>query len=373
MRYYLIVGEASGDLHASNLMKELKNLDPGPEFRFWGGDLMQKQGGELVKHYRELAYMGFLEVAIHLKKILGNLKFCEKDILRFRPDVIILVDYPEFNLRIAKFAHDHGIRVFYYISPQLWAWRSSRVQLVRRYVDHMFVILPFEKEFYAKYNVPVDFVGHPLLDVINDRMPVLNRTEFLSDNGLADHPIIALLPGSREMEIRKILRIMLSVVPYFPAYQFLVAAAPAIPVTFYEEMLQGTSVRLSVDHTYDLLKNSTAALVTSGTATLETALLGIPQVVCYKGNALSYAIARNFVHVDYISLVNLIVGKPIVPELIQHHLTCWNLVEEVKKLLYNQDSRHKIIEGYNELFTSLGGEGASQRCAKLIVQYLQKK
>jgi len=372
MRYYLIAGEASGDLHASNLMKELKKQDNDPLFRHWGGDLMQQQGGDLVKHYRDLAFMGFLEVVIHLKEILENLKFCEKDILRFQPDVIILVDYPEFNLRIARFAHRHGIRVFYYISPQLWAWRSSRVQLIRKYVDQMFVILPFEKEFYAKYNVPVDFVGHPLLDVINDKMPVLSRAEFLSVNGLSDRPIIALLPGSREMEIRKILQIMLSIVPFFSTYQFVVAVAPAIPVTFYQEILKGTSVGLSVNHTYDLLKNSMAALVTSGTATLETALMGIPQVVCYKGNVLSYAIARSFVHVDYISLVNLIVGKLIVSELIQHHLTCRNLVEELKKILYDQEFRLKMREGYSELFNSLGGEGASQRCAIQIIQYLKK-
>jgi len=372
MRYYLIAGEASGDLHASNLMKELKKQDPVTQFRFWGGDMMQQQGGELVKHYRDLAYMGFLEVATHLKVILENLEFCKKDLLRFQPDVIILIDYPGFNLRMARFAFHHGIRVFYYISPQLWAWRPSRVKLIKRFVDRMFVILPFEKNFYAKYNFPVDFVGHPLLDVINDKMPVLSKADFLSANGLTDRPIIALLPGSRKMEISKILRIMLSVVESFKEYQFVVAAAPSIPAHFYQEILRSTSAKLVTNQTYDLLKHATAALVTSGTATLETALMGVPQVVCYKGNALSYAIARKIVHIDYISLVNLIAGKPLVRELIQQDLTTVNLIEEMKIILDNFDYRNDIKQNYIELIKSLGGEGASARSATLMIQYLSK-
>lgn len=372
MRYYLIAGEASGDLHASNLMKELRMLDPGADFRYWGGDLMQKQGGELVKHYRDLAFMGFLEVVTHLKEILGNLKFCEKDILSYKPDVLILIDYPGFNLRMARFAHRKGIRVFYYISPQLWAWRSSRVKLIRKFVDRMFVILPFEKNFYAGYNYPVDFVGHPLVDVINEKMPVLTRAEFLSVNGLPDRPIIALLPGSRKMEIGKILRIMLSVVPSFKEYQFIVAAAPSIPDYFYHEILKKTPVKFVAQQTYDLLKHAAMALVTSGTATLETALMGVPQVVCYKGNSLSYAIARKIVHVDYISLVNLIAGKPLVRELIQHDLTTSNLIEEMMNILNNLEFQVRLKEKYNELITSLGGQGASKRIATLMIQYLCK-
>jgi len=372
MRYYLIAGEASGDLHASNLMKELKKQDPGADFRCWGGDLMQQQGGELVKHYRDLAFMGFLEVVTHLKEINENLKFCEKDLLHFRPDVIILVDYPGFNMRIARFAHRHGIRVFYYISPQLWAWRSSRVRLIRKFVDRMFVILPFEKNFYAGYDYSVDFVGHPLLDVIHDTMPVLSKAEFLAINGLSDDPIIALLPGSRKMEIGKILRIMLSVIPYYKEYQFAVAAAPSIPEQFYNEILQGTSVKLLTNQTYDLLKHSTAALVTSGTATLESALMGVPQVVCYKGNFLSYAIARKIVHVKYISLVNLIAGKALVKELIQQGLTTGNLIEELNNILHNFEFQVRIKESYKELLKLLGGEGASERTATLMIQYLGK-
>jgi len=372
MRYYLIAGEASGDLHASNLMKELKKKDPSAIFRCWGGDMMQQQGGELVRHYRDLAFMGFLEVVTHLKEIMGNLKVCEKDLLNFAPDVLILVDYPGFNLRIAGFAHKHGIRVFYYISPQLWAWRSSRVKLIKKFVEHMFVILPFEKEFYVGYDYPVDFVGHPLLDVINEKMPLQSKDEFLSTNGLSGDPIIALLPGSRKMEINKILRIMISMVPHFNGYQFVVAAAPSIPENFYNEIIKGTSVKILKNQTYDLLKHSIATLVTSGTATLESALMGVPQVVCYKGNFISFAIAKKIVHVSHISLVNLIAGKSIVKELIQQNLTVANLIEELNIILYNSEIQDRIKENYKQLVKLLGGEGASERTAALIIQYLSK-
>ncbi len=373
MRYYVIAGEASGDLHASNLVKELKHLDPPAEFRGWGGDLMQQQGVVLVRHYRDLAFMGFLEVVKHLPVILKNFKFCEKDIVAFKPDVLILVDYPGFNLRIAKFATELGIRVFYYISPQLWAWRSSRVKGVKKSVEKMFVILPFEKEFYKRYDYDVDYTGHPLLDVINPDMKVVDRGEFLASNGLTDLPLIALLPGSRMMEIKKMLKVMMSVRSLYPGYQFVVAGAPSVPRSFYAGILDGTGVGLVVNRTYDLLSHSRAALVTSGTATLETALMGVPQVVCYKGNFLSYLIARQIVHVDYISLVNLISGKLLVPELIQSELNQQNLAGKLGAILEEGAERKQMTDGYILLKEQLGGRGASGRAARLMVQYLEEK
>ena len=373
MRYYLIAGEASGDLHASNLMKELKILDQGAIFRCWGGDLMQQQGAELVKHYRDLAFMGFMEVVSHLPVILKNFHFCEQDLLAFRPDVLILVDYPGFNLRMAKFASQKGVRVFYYISPQLWAWRSSRVNAVKQWVEKMFVILPFEKDFYNRFGYPVDYVGHPLLDVINREMKMKNRQEFLSANELPDRPMIALLPGSRSMEIKKMLEIMMSAADAFPGYQFVVAGAPSISREFYTEILRGTGAALVMDQTYDLLSQSGAALVTSGTATLETALMGVPQVVCYRGNFLSYLIARQLVHVEYISLVNLISGKMLVPELIQSGLNRANLVKELAAILEDGPARQDMVDGYHQLKLKLGGIGASKRAAGLMIQYLHEK
>ena len=373
MRYYFIAGEASGDLHASNLMRELKIQDQDAKFRCWGGDLMQRQGAELVKHYRDLAFMGFMEVLSHLPTILKNFHFCERDILTFHPDVLILVDYPGFNLRMAKFATQHGIRVFYYISPQLWAWRSSRVKTIKKWVERMFVILPFEQKFYDRYGYRVDYVGHPLLDVINDALKVKSRQEFLRSNELPDCLMIALLPGSRAMEIKKMLRIMMSVRPFFPDYQFVVAGAPSIPRDFYTEILRDTGVGLVMNQTYDLLSQSSAALVTSGTATLETALMGVPQVVCYKGNFLSYLIARLLVHVEYISLVNLISGKMLVPELIQSELNRTNLVNELSMILENEYTRQTTIDGYQSLKQQLGGRGASNRAVSKMIQYLKEK
>jgi lipid-A-disaccharide synthase len=373
MRYYIIAGEASGDLHASNLMKELKSRDQDAVFRCWGGDLMQHQGAELVKHYRDLAFMGFIEVASHLPTILKNFHFCEADLVAFHPDVLILVDYPGFNLKMAKFAFRKKIRVFYYISPQLWAWRSSRVKSIRKYVEKMFVILPFEKEFYARYHYPVDYAGHPLLDVIHDQMPLKRRETFLAVNGLPDRRIIALLPGSRRMEIGKMLQMMTSVIPAFPDYLFVIAGAPAIPEEFYGQILKQTGVRLVVNQTYDLLRQSSAALVASGTATLETALMEVPQVVCYKGNELSYLIARQLVHVPYISLVNLISGKMVVPELIQSELNQENLIRTLTPILENGASRQPILDGYHDLKRKLGGSGASARVAAFMIQYLRQK
>ena len=372
MRYYIIAGEASGDLHASNLMREMKLLDPEAIFRCWGGDLMQQQGGELVKHYRDLAFMGFMEVIAHLPTILKNFRFCEEDLVSFQPDVLILVDYPGFNLKMAKFAARKGIRVFYYISPQLWAWRSSRVQSIRKYVEKMFVILPFEKEFYARYHYPVDYAGHPLLDVIHKEMNTQSREAFLVKNGLPDRRMVALLPGSRKMEIEKMLHMMTSVVSSFPGCQFVIAAAPSIPADFYERILKRTGVRMVINQTYDLLSHSDAALVASGTATLETALMEVPQIVCYKGNALSYLIARQLVHVPFISLVNLIAGKKVVPELIQSELNQKNLVRSLTEILENGPLRQRILDDYKVLKQDLGGSGASGRVAALMIQYLRK-
>ena len=372
MRYYIIAGEASGDLHASNLMKELRKKDPAAAFRCWGGDLMKAQGGELVRHYRDLAFMGFFEVLAHLRTITRNIRFCKQDILVYHPDVLILVDYPGFNLRISRFAHKQGIRVFYYISPQLWAWRSSRVHAIKKNVDRMFVILPFEKEFYARYDYEVDFIGHPLLDVITGETIHQDREAFLEKNHLSDKPIVALLPGSRRQEIRLMLEAMLKMVPLFSEYQFVIAGAPSIPTEYYSSIPAGTSVSVITGQTYDLLSCSVAALVTSGTATLETALMGIPQVVCYKGNFFSYLLARLVIRVKFISLVNLIMDKEIIRELVQKDLNTNNLSRELKRIL-DTDERKEITMAYTGLREKLGGEGASAKAANLMIQYLNEK
>jgi lipid-A-disaccharide synthase len=372
MKYYIIAGEASGDLHASNLMQELKKKDPSAEFRCWGGDLMEKQGGILVKHYRDLAFMGFVEVAANILIILKNIKLCKEDILEYNPDALILVDYPGFNLRIAEFAHENEFKVFYYISPQVWAWKKSRVFKIKKFVDRMFVILPFEKEFYARYELDVDFVGHPLLDMIAN-LPPHDPQAFRKSYNLNDRPIIALLPGSRKQEIRKMLSIMLEVIPDFPDYQFVLAGAPSIDKTFYQEIIQNKKVKLISDKTHLLLQNSFAALVTSGTATLETALFKVPEVVCYKGSYISYQIARRVIDssiIKFISLVNLIMDKEVVKELIQQDLKPQNLKEELKKITSDPSNRDRIREDYNSLAKKLGGAGASQKTADLILNNL---
>lgn len=374
MKYYLIAGEASGDLHASNLMRELRDKDPEAIFRFWGGDLMQSQGGELVKHYRDLSFMGFLEVLLHLRTISKNLSFCKKDILAFHPDVLILVDYPGFNLRIAEFAKAKGFRVFYYISPQLWAWRSSRVNIIKKAVERMFVILPFEKEFYQQHDYSVDFCGHPLLDAINGSMKFQEREVFLKAQSLHEsRPIVALLPGSRKQEIKKILEVMVQVIPEYPEHQFVIAGAPSIQESFYKSITGNLPVKIISGKTYELLHHADAALVTSGTATLETALLGIPQVVCYKGSLFSYLLARLVVHVKFISLVNLVMDREIVKELIQNDLTKENLSRELNAVLFSEDGRTKITSAYALLSEKLGGKGASKKVAGMMIQYLKQK
>ena len=372
MKYYIIAGEASGDLHASNLMRELKKLDPQALFRCWGGDLMVQEGAQLVRHYRDLAFMGFMEVVSNLGTILNNIRYCKNDILGFHPDVLILVDYPGFNLRIARFARTENIRVFYYISPQLWAWRPSRVKIIRETVNRMFVILPFENEWYRKYDYDVDWVGHPLLDVINEDLQIPDRKMFFEKNRLPDKPVIALLPGSRKQEIHNILRIMVSVLPEFPEYQFVIAGASSLREDFYRKICPDQNVKIIFSQTYALLKHSEAAIVTSGTATLETALMGTPQVVCYKGYRISYMIARKIVKVPYISLVNLIMQRESVNELIQYRLTKENLRAELMKILEDPLNRQRIIQDYDQLKEKLGGRGASGRAANLMIQYLKK-
>lgn len=366
MKYYIIAGEASGDLHGSNLMKALKQKDSTAEFRFWGGDLMAQQGGTLVKHYRDLAFMGFLEVARNLRTILNNIKFCKEDIRNNRPDVLILVDYPGFNLRIAKFAKELGIKVVYYISPQLWAWKEGRVEIIKKYVDEMMVILPFEEDFYKKHGVHSHFVGHPLLDAIST-LQNIDVEDFKKENNLNEKEIIALLPGSRKQEVEKMLEMMLSVRPYFKEYQFVIAGAPSLPKEFYQSYVD-ENVHFVSNKTYDLLRCSKAALVTSGTATLETALLNVPEVVCYRGSKISYAIAKRLVkNIKYISLVNLIMDREVVKELIQNDLNTKNLVEELKKILETY-KRAQLLRDYDLLREKLGGKGASENAADVILK-----
>lgn len=367
MKYYIIAGEASGDLHASNLMKSILERDAQAEFRFWGGDLMTMVAGfKPVKHYKDLAFMGFLEVAKNLKTILRNIRFCRKDIADYQPDVLVLVDYPGFNLRIAEFGKNSGIKVVYYISPQLWAWKEGRVEKIRKFVDEMLVILPFEREFYKKHGVEAHFVGHPLLDAISD-LPPMDSRQFKSEHGLDEREIIALLPGSREQEVEKMLEIMLSVRPDFREYQFVIAGAPSLPRTFYERYVD-CDVHFVSNKTYDLLRCSRAALVTSGTATLETALLNIPEVVCYRSSQISYEIGKRVVkNIRYISLVNLIMDREVVKELIQRDLNTSNLVKELQEILEG-DKREKMLEDYKDLRKKLGGKGASDNAAAIIIK-----
>ena len=371
MKYYIIAGEASGDLHASNLMKALLKEDPNAEFRFWGGELMQNVGGTLVKHYRDLAFMGFVEVLFNLKTILNNIKFCKKDIEQFQPDALIFIDYPGFNMRIATWAKQKGIPTHYYISPQIWAWKENRIKTIKRDVDYMYVILPFEKDFYEKkHNFPVDFVGHPLLDAIHNREEI-DGAIFRKENNLSEKPIIALLPGSRKQEINTKLKVMLSVVADFPDYQFVIAGAPSQDYSFYEPFLTNKNVAFVSNKTYNLLSVSHAALVTSGTATLETALFSVPEVVCYKGSWISYQIAKRVITLKFISLVNLIMDKEVVKELIQGELNTKNVKTELQKILSGLQ-REKMLENYAELKHKLGGGGASEKTAQLIISRLKK-
>ncbi len=371
MKYYIIAGEASGDLHGSNLIKALKKEDSDADIRCWGGDLMKAAGGHLVKHYKEMAFMGFLEVISNINQIFKNIAFCKDDISNFNPDVIVFIDYSGFNLRIASWAKKNNFKTNYYISPQIWASREGRIHKIKRDIDAMHVILPFEKEFYEKkHHYPVNFVGHPLIDAIGD-IPRASDQEFREEHNLdLKRPIIALLPGSRKQEVQKMLSLMLSVTKSFPKFQFVIAGAPSLDLEFYQPFLKSSQVSLISNKTYDLLSLSYAALVTSGTATLETALFKIPQVVCYRANWISYQIAKRIITLKFISLVNLIMDKEVVKELIQGDLNTKNLIEELDKIL-NGPERKKQFEAYYELEKKLGGKGASEKAASLIMESAQ--
>ena len=367
MKYYIIAGEASGDLHGSNLIKELKKLDETASIRCWGGDKMQEAGGDLVKHYRDLAFMGFTEVLMNLRTILRNLKFCKEDILQFKPDTLILIDYPGFNLRIAKWAKQQGMKVVFYISPQVWAWKENRVKMMKQCIDKMLVILPFEKKYFKeKWNWEVEYVGHPLVEVVEKHKAQGTR------NKISDKPIVALLPGSRKQEIIKKLPVMLEVSKHFPGHQFVVAQAPSVDDSFYKLFTERyPNVSIAKDKTYDILVQSDAALVTSGTATLETALFGVPEVVCYKGSPISYQIAKRVIKVKYISLVNLIMDKLVVRELIQDELTPGNLKNELTELLTSQERLATLKKDYTDLKNLLSeGGNASAKAAQSIISFL---
>jgi lipid-A-disaccharide synthase len=367
LKIYIIAGEASGDLHGGNLMKALNQERKHINFRYWGGDHMKNNGGTLVKHIAELAFMGFIEVLFNIKTIFRNIKFCKKDILDFKPDALVLIDYPGFNLRIAEWAHSQGIKVYYYISPQIWAWKKSRVHKIKRCVFQMFVILPFEKDFYKNYNYPVEYVGNPLLDAIDDYRSSSDKSSFFDTYDLPDKPIIALLPGSRKQEIKRKLPIMLEALNGFDNYQFIVACAPNLDEKEYE-MYQNKDVRFIKGNTYGILSNAEAAIVTSGTATLETALFKVPQVVCYKSSFISYFIAKRLVDIKYISLVNLIMDKEVVKELIQNDCSSSKISHELKSVLLGGEKRDFILTEYDDLIKILGGKGASLKVAQTLLK-----
>lgn len=363
MKYYLIAGEASGDLHGSNLIKQIRQLDAAADIRCWGGDLMEQAGGKVVKHYKELAFMGFVEVIMNLRTIFKNLDTCKQDILAYKPDVLVLVDYPGFNLRIAEWAKQQGLKVVYYISPQVWAWKEGRVKKIRQIVDKMLVILPFEKDFYRKWDYEVEYVGHPLIEAVKAAQEASPVPRF------SEKPIIALLPGSRKQEIKEKLPVMLSMARYFPEYQLIVAQAPSLDDSFIQDFTNAyPNVSVVKNQTYHLLLQSSAALVTSGTATLETALFGVPEVVCYKGSPISYFFAKRLIKVKYISLVNLIMDKPVVTELIQHDLTEENLLKELTLILKDTSRRQQMKADYATLWTLLGDGTASRKAAEEVVK-----
>jgi len=377
MKYYIIAGEASGDLHGSNLIKELRRLDGNASIRCWGGDKMEAAGATLIKHYRDLAFMGFTEVVKNLPTIFRNIAFCKKDIQEFTPDVLILIDYPGFNLRIAKWAKEQGLKIIYYISPQVWAWKENRVKSIIRDVDKMLVILPFEKEFYKKWNFEVEYVGHPLVEVIeefqNNEQGAKNKEQGIDQVELTGGNVIALLPGSRQQEILIKLPIMLEVAKRFPAYKFIVAKAPGLPASFYDGLLKPyQNVGAVVNRTYELLNHAKAALVTSGTATLETALFAVPEIICYKGGNISYQIAKRLIKIKFIGLVNLIMNKEVVKELIQNDLTVDNISTELHKLLEDPNRKQQLKKDYAELRELLGKGGhASANAAKSIYSFIK--
>lgn len=370
MKYYLLAGEASGDLHGSNLIKSIQENDVDAQINCYGGDLMQQAGATLVSHYKERAFMGFGEVLKNLFKILGMIKQCKKDIQSFNPEAVIFIDNSGFNLRIAKWAKKNNYKTFYYISPQVWASRAGRVKTIKKVIDHMYVVLPFVADFYKTYNYPVTYVGHPLIDAIANYKKT-DVAVFKKEFDLDDRPIVALLPGSRKQEITNMLSTMLTIPERFPNYQFVIAAAPSQEQAFYQSFIKQNNVKLIPKRTYDILNVAKAALVTSGTATLETALFKVPQVVCYKGGALSYAIAKRIVKLNYISLVNLIMDRLVVAELIQNEFTETTLLKEFEAVIEGVQ-RTRILEAYDSLEHKLGGVGASNKVAYDIVKKVKK-
>jgi lipid-A-disaccharide synthase len=376
MNYFIVAGEASGDLHASNLMVALKEQDPAAEFRFFGGDMMQDVGGTLVKHYREMAYMGVLPVVLHARTILRNMKICREAIRDYRPDVVILVDYPGFNLKIAKYVKTKlHCPVYYYISPKIWAWKKYRIRSFRRYVDRMFCIFPFEKAFFRDLNYPVDYVGNPSVDAVSayrkdQAAQAAQEDSFLRTHGLTGQPVLALLAGSRRQEIRRNLPTMIAVASAFPAWQCVIAGAPGLERDDYTPGLDGKAIPVIFGRTYALLEHSHAALVTSGTATLETALFRVPQVVCYYfgGGRIVNFVFRHFFHTPYISLVNLIAGREVVQELFGANFTHAQISAELKRILFDPACRDRMLSGYDEVIRALGEPGASQRTADLILR-----
>ncbi len=371
MKYYLIAGEASGDLHGSNLMRGLKHVDNHAQFRYFGGDFMQEQGGELVMHYRHGAFMGIWEVIKNLGTISKNLKLCKADIQNWKPDVVILIDYAGFNLKIAEFVKTIDIPIFYYISPKVWVWKESRVKKIKKLVDRMFVIFPFEVDFYAKHSYKAYFAGNPLIDAIEEKLPVLmDDKEFNNRYRLSGKPVVALLPGSRRQEIDLCLPEMLKAIQNFPDYQFVIAGAPSIDASYYEPIIGDRKIPVVFNQTYDILRNSLAAIVTSGTATLETALLGTPQVVCYKTSPITYQIGRHIVKVKFFSLVNIIMDKEVVKELFQFELPT-RIAAELHLLLHNPEHRNEMINDYEELKRICGGAGASKRVAGIMTEELR--
>jgi lipid-A-disaccharide synthase len=372
MKYYIIAGEASGDLHGSNLIKGLKEADPDAQFRVWGGDLMQAQGAHLVSHYKETAVMGFVEVLYSIRKIFSNLNHCKKDILEYNPDIVILIDYPGFNFRIAKFAKENNLTVFYYISPKVWAWKEGRIKKLKQYTDRLFIIFPFEIEYFRKRGINAVYKGNPLIDAITEH-PSSSETpeQFRDDIKIDNRPIIGLLPGSRMMEIKYLLPRMVKVAEKFPEFNFLLAAAPSIPDEVYHEYIKETEIKLLKYRAYSIMKNAQVTILSSGTASLEAALLGSPQIVCYGGNEISYQIAKRLVKVKYVSLVNLILNKKVVKELLQHDCTPENIEKELLSLM--QSPRlSKIKREYEKIWKILGGKGASLRVAEAMIEEYNK-
>ncbi len=369
MKYYLIAGEASGDMHGAHLMKAIKARDTDAEFRFWGGDLMAEQGGELVKHYKDHAVMGFVAVIQNLGTIRKNFKLCREDLQKYQPDAVIFIDYSGFNLRMAKFAKNIGLRTFYYVAPQVWAWRKHRIKSIKKYLDRVFAIFPFEVSFYEKHNYPVNFVGNPLIDIIAEKQDTLpDYQSFIKNNSLSDKPILALLPGSRKQEISTMLPIMLNAAEKFQQYQCVVAGAPAFDEAYYQQFTEGKPFSIVFGKTYALLNNAKAAMVTSGTATLETALFNVPQVVCYKMGGFSYKILKQLIKIKYISLVNLIMDREVVKELIQDELTEENLEAQLNLIINNEEHQQNMLGEYQAMVTKLGKGGAAQKAAQVIVK-----